>query len=211
MKRPTNRRYFLTGLLIVLPILATLYLCVSLFLFFDNILGRYISRVTEASVGFKIPGLGLLVFILLIFFTGLLAANFIGRGLLSFFEKFWLRFPVIKNVYPAAKQITHFLFSPDVKKGVRSVALIEYPRKGIYTLCFVTNKTGPYFEEKLGGEELYNILVPSVPSPLTGYYIMVPKKDVTLLDLSIEEAMKLIVSGGVLNPKDLTVLALPEA
>lgn len=208
MNKPSNRRYFLTGLLIVLPVLATIYLCVTLFLFFDNILGRYISHMTEVYLGFKIPGLGLLVFLILIFFTGVLAANFLGRKLLSMFERFWLKFPVVKNVYPAAKQMTHFLFSPEIGHGMRSVALIEYPRKGVYSLCFVTNESGKYFNEKLKGE-YYNILIPSVPNPLTGFYILVRKDEVTFLDFSIEDAMKLIVSAGVLNPKELPAGLLP--
>lgn len=210
MAKVTRRRYFLTGLLIILPVLATIYLCVSLFMFFDNILGRYISRLTEAYLGLKIPGLGLLVFLALIFTTGALATNFIGRGLFSALEKFWLRFPVIKKVYPAAKQITHFLFTPELRKGVRSVALVEYPRKGLYSLCFITNESGKYLEERLGGGEYYNVLVPSVPNPLSGFYVLVAKKELILLDLSIEEAMKLVVSGGVLDPREGYPVVVPE-
>jgi uncharacterized membrane protein len=201
--KPLGKRYFLTGLLVVLPALATIYLFVSLFLFFDNILGRYISKLTEAYLGFSIPGLGLLVFLLIVFWTGALATNLIGRRLLGLFEKLWLKFPFIKSIYPALKQIAQFLFSHKVNEGLRRVALVEWPRKGMHILCFVTNQTGPYLVEKLGREEYCNVLIPSVPNPVTGFYVIVPKRDLIFLDLSVEDAMKLIISGGVLNPRDL--------
>jgi len=202
--KPRGKRYFLTGLLIVLPVLATIYLFVSLFLFFDNILGRYISKLTEAYVGFSIPGLGLLVFIVLIFLTGLLATNFIGRRLIGYFEGLWLKFPLIKNIYPALKQISQFLFSHKFGGGVQRVALTEWPRKGMYVMCFVTNESVPYFDEKLGSREEYcNVLIPTVPNPVTGFYVIVAKKELIFLDLTVEEAARLVISGGVLNPRDL--------
>jgi len=201
--KPLGKRYFLTGLLIVLPVLATVYLFVSLFLFFDNILGRYISKLTEAYLGFSIPGLGLLVFIILIFLTGLLATNLIGRRLIAYFEGLWLKFPLIKNIYPAFKQISKFLFSHKFGEGVQRVALTEWPRKGMYVLCFVTNQSIPYFDEKLGREEYCNVLIPTVPNPVTGFYVIVAKKELIFLDLTVEEAARLVISGGVLNPRDL--------
>lgn len=204
-----GKRYFLTGLLVVFPILATVYLFVTLFLFFDNILGRYIAKLTESYLGMTIPGLGLLVFFLIVLLTGALATNLIGRRLIGFFERLWLKFPLIKNVYPALKQIAQFLFSHKFQGDMRRVALVEWPRKGIYMLCFITNVTGVYFEEKLGGDEFCNVLIPSVPSPVTGFYVIVPKKELIFLDLSVEDAMKLIISGGVLNPKDISHDKIP--
>jgi uncharacterized membrane protein len=208
--KPMGKRYFLTGLLVVLPALATIYLFVSLFLFFDNILGRYISKLTEAYVGFSIPGLGLLVFLVLIFLTGLLATNLIGKRLIAYFEGLWLKFPLIKNIYPALKQISQFLFAHKFHEGLQRVALVEWPRKGMHILCFVTNQTGPYFEEKLGREEYCNVLIPSVPNPVTGFYVIVAKKELIFLDMTVEEAIRLIISGGVLNPRDLFREQIPS-
>ena len=188
--------------MIVLPVLVTVYLFVSLFSFFDNILGRYISRITLAYLGVKIPGLGLLVFILLIFLTGFFATNFIGRRLLLYLEGFWFKFTIVKNVYPAAKQVTRFLFSQKLEGRMQKVVLVEYPSKGIYTIAFVTNHADKEIEIKTG-KELLNVLIPSVPNPVTGFMIIVPRAEVIYLDMSIEEAIKIIVSGGVLNPKDL--------
>lgn len=197
-----KRKYFITGLLIVLPILITIYLVVSLFSFFDNILGRYISRFTLAYFGYKIPGLGLLLFMILVFVMGFFATNFIGRRLLLYVESLWFRFPIVKKVYPAAKQITKFLFSPTLQGKRQKVVLVEYPRKGIYSLGFATGIADASFQSK-AGKELVNVLIPSVPSPFTGFLIMVPREDVIFLDMNVEDAIKIVVSGGVLNPYDL--------
>lgn len=196
-----KRKYFVTGLLIVLPVLVTIYLFVSLFAFFDNILGRYISSITIAYLGYKIPGLGLLVFLVLIFLTGFFATNFIGRRFFLYIESFWFKFPIVKKVYPAVKQITHFLFSPKTQGRFEKVVLVEYPSKGIYSIAFVTNRSDRRVEAKVG-TEMVNVLVPSVPNPVTGMLICVPRQDVIFLDMTIEEAVKIIVSGGVLNPSD---------
>lgn len=198
-----KKRYFITGILIVLPILATIYLFVSLFAFFDNILGRYINRLTDAYFGIRIPGLGLLVFVVLIFFTGFFATNFIGRRLLLYFERLWFKFPLVKKVYPAAKQVTHFLFGQKIKGQVQKVILVQIPpRSGLYTIGFLTNQSDRAIQDKTG-RPMVNVLIPSVPNPLTGFLIFVPEEEVVVLDMGIEDAIKMAVSGGVLNPKDM--------
>ncbi len=198
-----KKRYFITGILIVLPVLATVYLFVSLFSFFDNILGRYINRLTDAYFGLRIPGLGLLVFIFVIFVTGFFATNFIGRRLLLYLESLWFKFPLVKKVYPAAKQVTKFLFGQKLRGQVQSVVLVQVPpRSGLYTIGFLTNHADKVIEEKTG-RAMVNVLVPSVPNPLTGFLIFVPQDEVVVLNMGIEDAIKLVVSGGVLNPKDM--------
>lgn len=197
-----KRKYFLTGLLVVLPALVTLYLFISLFSFFDNIIGRYISRITLHYLGYKIPGLGLLLFIALIFGTGFFATNFIGKRFLRFFEQFFFRFPIVKKIYPAAKQITEFLFSQKIEGHLQKVALVEYPRKGVYTIGFVTNKAPEEVNRKLG-QEFLNVLIPTVPNPITGFVLFFLKSEVIILDMSIEDGIKFAVSGGVYSPKDL--------
>jgi uncharacterized membrane protein len=196
-----KKKYFVTGLLIILPVLVTIYLFVSLFAFFDNILGRYISGISVAYLGHKIPGLGLLLFVVLIFFTGFFATNFIGRKFFIYLERLWFRFPIVKKVYPAIRQITSFLFTPKIQNQLQKVVLVEYPSKGIYSIGFVTNQSDKEIAEK-SGRDLLNILISSVPNPLTGFLILVPKQDVIFLDMSVEDAIKIVVSGGVLNPKD---------
>jgi len=198
-----KRKYFLTGLLVVLPALVTLYLFISLFSFFDNIIGRYISRITLHYLGYKIPGLGLLLFIVLIFATGFFATNFIGKRFLRFFEQFFFRFPIIKKIYPAAKQITEFLFSQKIEGHLQKVALVEYPRKGVYTIGFVTNKSPEEVIRRTTGQELLNVLIPTVPNPITGFVLCFPRSEVIILDMSIEDGIKFAVSGGVYSPKEL--------
>ncbi len=208
MKEIKKKRYFITGLLIVLPILITAYLFISLFAFFDNILGRYISRLTLALFGYKIPGLGLLVFAGIIFFTGFFATNFIGRRFMRYLESFWFRFPIVKKVYPAAKQITHFLFGEKLQGKFQKVALARFPHKDCYSLGFITNETTESIKAKTG-KDLMNVLIPTVPNPITGFLLFIPREDLIFLDMTIEEAVKMIVSGGVLDPKDLLRHASP--
>jgi uncharacterized membrane protein len=194
-----GKRYFFTGLLIVLPVLITIYLFISLFMFFDNILGRYISSLTITYLGFKIPGLGLLVFILLIFFTGFFATNFLGRKLFHFFESLWSKFPVVKQIYPAAKQVTKFLFGQGMHGQLKKVVLIRFPHSGLYSVGFMTNQADNEISEKLGKDDFICVLVPNVPNPLSGFIVFVPRRDVIFLDMAIEDAIKIVVSGGVLS------------
>jgi len=202
-KEHKSRRYFLTGFLIVVPLLVSIYLFLTLFLFFDNILGRYINGLVVENFGFRIRGLGILLFIVLIFATGFFATNFIGRGLMIYLERLWSRFPVVGKIYTAAKQVTRFLFSPSMTAGqTQKVALIEWPSKGFYTIGFVTKETDRYICDK-AGRELINVLVPSVPNPVTGFLVFVPRENVIFLEMSVEEAIKIIVSGGVLGAKDV--------
>jgi len=196
------RKYFITGSLIVLPIIITIFLFLWLFRFLDGILGRYINSFLMSNYGYMIPGLGIIFAIVLIFFVGFLATHLISKSVLSFFERWFLRFPVIKQIYPAAKQIVSFLFT-DTKVSFKKAVLIEYPRKGVYTLGFVTNKGFKYFNEKTG-RQLVNIFLPSTPGPVTGFFVMVPKEDVIVVDICVEDALKMFISGGVLNPPSIT-------
>ncbi len=194
--------YFLTGLFIVVPLLVSVALFVSLFTFLDNILGRYLNDWAVAYFGFRVPGLGILLFVVVIFGTGFFATNFIGRRLVVYFERLWRRFPVAGRIYTAAQQVTRFLFGSSMTAGEpRKVVLVEYPRKGVYTLGFATKEADPHMCEK-SGRELINVLVPSVPSPLTGFLVLVPREEIIFLDIGVDEAMKIIISGGVLDAKD---------
>ncbi|MGE5279906.1 MAG: DUF502 domain-containing protein [Deltaproteobacteria bacterium] len=201
-KERKKRRYFLTGLLIVVPLLVSVYLFVSLFSFFDNILGRYINGWAVDYFGFHVPGLGILLFVLVIFVTGFFATNFIGRRLVAYFERLWTRFPVAGRIYTAAQQVTRFLFGSSMSVGEpRKVVLVEYPRKGLYTIGFATKESDPHACAK-SGQRLVNVLIPSVPSPLTGFLVLVPREELIFLDIGVDEAMKIIISGGVLDAKD---------
>ena len=193
------RRYFIAGSLIVLPIAITIFLFLWLFRFLDGILGRYINSFLMSNFGYVIPGLGIIFAIVLILLAGFFVTHLISRRVLSFFEKWFLKFPIVKQIYPAAKQIVSFLFTDTKASSFRKTVLIEYPRKGIYTLGFITNEGSKYFNAKTT-KDLVNIFIPSTPGPLTGFFVMVPKNDVLVVDISVEDALKMFISGGVLNP-----------
>jgi uncharacterized membrane protein len=192
------RKYFITGALIVLPVIITILVFLWLFRLLDGIFGKLINKYLMANFGFAIPGLGIIFGVILIFLVGILAKHLIDRRILSFFESWFIRFPIIKQIYPAVKQIINFLFT-DTNISFKKTVLIEYPRKGIYALGFITNEGFKDFNQKTN-KELVNVLIPSIPNPLTGYLALVPKEEIIFVDISVEDALKMIISGGVVNP-----------
>lgn len=201
------RRYFIAGSLIVLPAIITIFIFLLAFQLLDGVFGKYIDNYLMSHYGYTVPGSGIIFAIVLIFFVGFLASHLISRGILRFFENLFIKFPIIKQVYPAIKQIISFLFS-DRKLSFRKVVLIEYPRKGVYTLGFLTNESSRLFRDKTR-IDLVNIFIPSTPSPFTGFLIMVSKADTIAIDITVEEALKMLISGGVINPTQYNTEALP--
>lgn len=192
------RRYFISGLVVFLPLALTIYLFLLTLEFADSFLGQYIQPYFAREFGFYFRGLSILICVLIIFLIGFFVTNFLGRRIYAAFESLLLRLPFFRQVYPAIKEISHFLFATK-RTAFKQVVLIEYPRKGLYSIGFVTNDTSKKLGEK-SGQELYNVFVPSAPGPLTGYVILVPRNDAIPLDISVEEAVRFIVSGGVVNP-----------
>lgn len=195
------RKYFVAGLLVWLPLVAT-YVVLS---FSINLIDRTLLLLPlryrpETLIGFEIPGLGVILTIALIVLTGLIVANFFGRRLVSAWESVLARIPLVRTVYGAVKQITASLFS-DASNSFREVVLVEYPRRGLWMLAFVTGETPKKFQE-VANEELINIYVPTTPNPTSGFYIMVPPSDVKRLDVPVEVGLKMILSAGVVNPLD---------
>jgi uncharacterized membrane protein len=182
------RRYFVTGLATLFPVAVTIWLLIVIFNFADGFLGR-VFRV-------QLPGLGLVVTALVILLIGVMTVHFFGRVAFQAVEMAFIRLPIVKKIYPAVKQLAQFLFNEEARQSAfRRVVLIQYPRPGAYSIAFVTNEattTAP-------GRELtlLTCLIPNPPSPFTGPIIFIPQEDVVPLDLSIEDAVKLIVSGGV--------------
>ena len=181
------RRYFVTGLATLFPVAMTVFLVWQIFKFADGLLGHLL--------GFQIPGLGLVVTLLVIFAVGVLSVHFFGRVLFRTIEMWFGRLPIIRKIYPAVKQLADFLFSEGTQAAFRRVVLVQYPRAGAYSLAFVTNEAATQATGK--PETLLTLLIPNPPSPFTGPIIFVPQDDVIPLDLSVEDAVKLIVSGGV--------------
>ena len=194
------RRYFFSGLATLFPIVLTLYLLVAIFQFADGLLGRFINRYWLRTYGYEIQGLGLAITIILILLAGMLSSQFFGQWMFRNLEGWFSNLPIVRRIYPSVKQLTQFLFTKEEERqtAFRRVALVQYPRAGLYSIAFVTNETTTTATGS--SQTLMPLLIPNPPSPFTGPIIFVPKEDVILLELSVEDAVKLVVSGGVVAP-----------
>lgn len=192
------KKYFITGLVVVIPIFLTLYLLTVLFYFVDNILGRFLNVYLRESLGFYIPGLGVLIFLLIIFFVGFLANRYIGKMVFPLVDKWFSSLPLIKNIYPAFKQVISFILAQK-EFGFKKVVLVEYPSKGILSLGFLTNEEFGKLSQD-AERPIASIFMPTSPGPFTGVVIFVAKEDLRFPDISISDALKIIISGGVFKP-----------
>ena len=192
------RRYFITGLLVILPVFITLYFLFVIIRFIDGIWGKLINYYLRKEFGFSIPGLGLILGVITVIIVGFIATRFFAKRIFPTLERWFLKFPFIRQIYPSAKQIVNFFLAKD-KPVFKKVVLVEYPSKGIWSVGFITNEGFKEAQEKIG-QELLHVFVASTPSPFSGYFVLLPKKDVKFLDMSVEDGLKLIVSGGILRP-----------
>ncbi len=193
------RRYLVAGLLVWIPLGVTIFILRVLIGLMDNSLLLVPEKYRpEEWLGVAIPGLGIILTLMVVLITGLLAANFVGRSLVSFWESMLNRIPIVRTVYSGAKNFAEIVFS-DSNESFKKVLLIEYPRKGIYSLAF---QTATNLGEVQGrtGEDVVCTFVPTTPNPTSGYIIILPKKDIIELDMEIDEAFKMIVSLGVVVP-----------
>ncbi|MCA9405093.1 MAG: DUF502 domain-containing protein [Candidatus Omnitrophica bacterium] len=197
------RKYFFSGLIAFLPVVLTCYLFIRIVKGADDLLGQFISPYLSELFGFHVYGVGIVVGILLIVLIGFFVTNFLGQKIYQFFEKIFLRLPLIRMVYSAIKELASFLFTPrNQMSQYQQVVLVQYPRKGIYSIGFLTSKSSSRISNKTG-HELYNVVVPGAPNPITGVIILVPRKEIIFTDIKVEEAVKFIISGGVVNPEVL--------
>jgi len=187
--------YFLRGLITLLPLLVTIWLLFFMFSFLDGILGNIIALF----YGHPLPGLGFIITILFVLITGYFATHVFGAKIFQLGEEILYRVPIVKGIYTSAKQINDVLFIHKGSEDYRRACLVEYPRKGIFTLGFVTSDAAEEIEKKTKSK-LINIFIPNTPTPATGFLIMVPVQEVILLDMKTEAAFKYVVSGGVLHP-----------
>jgi len=196
MMKTRLRRYFIAGIVVLLPLFITINILALTIRFLDNLLGRYINPIFQNAYGTSFFGLGLIAIVILIFFTGILATNVFFKKIMPYFERLFLRVPFVYQIYPSVKQLVKFLFS-DEKLAFKKVVLFEYPKEDVYTMGFLTNE---FAEQTIGDKTMDTvcIYISSAPNPITGFFIIVPKKDVVVLDITVEEAIKIIISGGVL-------------
>ncbi len=191
------KKYFFSGLAVFVPLALAVYVFVWVMNFTESILGKYLKPFLLEYYDFYFWGIGILILLLLVIFSGFIITHYFGRVAHRMAEQVVLRVPLLGSIYPAFKEISKFLFREQLP-GAQKVIMIEWPRKGIYMVAFLTNTTTQRIIDK-AGRKLCNVLVPTVPNPLTGFVTMVPEEDITYLPLSIEEAVKIIVSGGVIN------------
>jgi uncharacterized membrane protein len=193
------RRYLVAGLLVWIPLGVTVFILRVLIGLMDRTLLLIPAQYRpEEWLGFTVPGLGLLLTVLVLLVTGLLAANIVGRSMVGLWESLLDRIPVVRSVYSAAKNFAEIVFS-DSGQSFKKVLLIEYPRKGVYSLAFQTATNLGEVQARTG-EEMICTFVPTTPNPTSGYIIIVPKKDIIELDMEIDEALKMIISLGVVVP-----------
>lgn len=193
------RRYLVAGILVWLPVGITLLLLRLLISILDRTLVLVPDQYRpEAWLGFAIPGLGLVLTLAILLVTGVLAANFVGRSLVGFWERMLERIPIVRSIYSASKNFAEIVFS-DSDQSFKKVLLIEYPRKGLYGLAFQTATELGEIQSR-SGEDLVCTFVPTTPNPTSGFIIMLPRKDVIELDMNVDEALKMIISLGVVVP-----------
>ena len=193
------KRYFLTGLLIWVPLVITFWVLSLIIDTLDQSLRLLPSAVHPKNMlGFALPGVGALLTLAMIFLTGLLATNFIGQKLVDWWDKLLSRIPVVNSLYKAIKQVSDTLFAPN-GNAFRKALLVQYPREGSWTIAFLTGSPGGDIKNHLDGKYV-SVYVPTTPNPTSGFFLMMPTKDVIELEMSVDEALKYIISMGVVAP-----------
>ena len=196
----TFRKYLIAGLLVWLPLAATTFIIKLVINLLDKIiLFLPLQYRPESLFGFSIPGFGLALAIGVLLLTGMLAANLLGRELVAIWEGILSRIPIVRNIYNAVKQIASTILTSK-GKSFRKVVLAEYPRKGIWSIGFLTNEQ---VELKCQGlrDEMVAVFLPTTPNPTSGFILLFPREDLIELDMSVEEGFKFIISIGVIVPE----------
>jgi uncharacterized membrane protein len=194
------RKYFITGLLILVPLAITLWVLNLIIGTMDQSLLLLPEKWRPAAVfGFNIPGLGTILTLLIIFVTGVATRNFIGKKVVQAWELILRRIPVVSSIYSSVKQVSDTLFSSS-GNAFRKALLVQYPRQGAWTIAFLTGVPGGDVKNHLHGDYI-SIYVPTTPNPTSGFFLMIPRADAIELDMNVDEALKYIVSMGVVSPE----------
>ena len=193
------RGWFFTGLLVTAPVLLTVYITWAAIKLIDGQVNKLIPEFSSWNLG-DVPGAGLVVGAMLITLVGALAAGFLGRWIINFGEALLNRMPVVRSIYGATKQILETVISTQ-SDAFREVVLVEYPRRGLWVIGFVTGATKGEVARLVPGSNV-NVFIPTTPNPTSGFLLFCPIKDIVYLDMGVEEAVKLVVSGGIVSPPD---------
>lgn len=198
------RTYFISGLLVWLPIVVT----IVVLKFLVDLLSKSLellptSYQPDVLLGMHIPGIGVILTLAVIFLTGLLAANFVGSKLVALGDALMARIPLVRSVYTGVKQVTQTLFTPG-GQSFRKVLLVEFPGPGIWSIAFQTGEVSQEIEGRLK-EPMISYFVPTTPNPTSGFLMMAPRSKVIDLDISVDQALKLVISLGVVQPKNTKI------
>ena len=191
------KRYFVSGVLVVVPIILTFIVMKFMFEAIDGLMQPLIRTV----LGYDILGLGIFITLLIVLLAGALTRNFIGAKLYRAGDRILERLPIIRPIYSAAKQLLEAIAKPSLE-SFKEVALVEYPRKGVYALSFISQRVEISIDGKR--RKFATVFVPSTPTPISGMVIMVPDEEAIVINMTIEEGIKFLVSGGVASPKLIT-------
>ena len=185
------KRITFAGLFAIVPLALTFYIIKIIIVFLDQLTAPIMARIN-----LEIPGFGLILTLLIIFALGIFVTNVLGRRLFSWGERLISSIPLVKNIYNTLKQITNAFSGATQTENYQRVIYIQYPRKELWTISFVTSESVDG-----SGEEYYHVFVPTTPNPTSGVFIIIPKKDAIEADLSVEEGLKAVISGGLLAPE----------
>jgi uncharacterized membrane protein len=190
------RNYFLAGLAVILPVTVTLYLLKLVLGFVDGLAGGVLSLFTKRHI----PGVGLVSTVLVVLGVGVVATNVAGRRLVAFWDGLLLRIPLVNTIYRTSKQVVDALWYRE--RAFRRVVLVEYPRRGVWAVGFVTGET---VREGNHAEKWLNVFVPTTPNPTSGFLLLLPPSEVVPTDLPVEDGIKMVVSGGIVGPANGTI------
>jgi uncharacterized membrane protein len=193
------RKYFISGLLIWLPILVTLFVIK----FLVDLLSRSLELLPhhlqpDVLIGFHVPGVGVIITLVVIFMTGVLTANFFGQRLLDLGDMIMERIPVVRTIYTGVKQVTNTVFKPG-GQSFRKVLLVEFPCPGVWSIAFQTGEVAKDIES-MTGEPMVSYFIPTTPNPTSGFLMMAPKRKVIELEMGVDQALKFVISLGVVQP-----------
>lgn len=196
------RAYFFAGVLVTAPIGITLYL---VWLFVDFVDSQVTPLIPvrynpETYLPFSIPGLGLLVSVVALIFIGAFTAGLVGRWTLGLFDRLMARMPVVRNLHSALKQILETVLAQK-SNAFRQVVLVEYPRRGVWAIAFITGDTVGEVQNRTA-DQMVNVFLPTTPNPTSGFLLFLPREDVHVLNMTVEEGIKMVVSGGIVTPPD---------
>jgi len=201
------RRYFLTGLVVVVPPVVSFYVIYVVGEWLDQLLGGRFRGEWIRPGG--IPGLGILSLLLIILLVGMLASRTLGRRVVAWWELLLARIPILNRVYLGAKQISEALFHQE-SRVFRKVVLVEYPRTGCWVIAFKTERASEEIESKTG-QRLVSVFLPTTPNPTSGYLLLVPDDDVIPLEMNVEQGLKMVISAGSVVPRDALGRPIPSA